>query len=288
MSASYEKKDLSPSDRVIKSVQFAFGLTALVGVVLMALNVIGLLIPSRSADLRDGYPDFSSPALTKVSQFYAELDALQAIEQSDPARYVAGVNRAFSEAMAHVTVEDIRRNGLDHYGMRVSPWENYFLYALSFLKPDTYLDYEFCSYEKAVARGTGRCGQQTTAVVGYLHERGYQTGILTFSDHVAGTVMVAPDQWHIIDPDYGVTTPHSIAELRSDPSLAAPYYGELAKKFGIQQTFGGAIDVKYGGPEVRWARVCPIEQAAYIAKWVFPIALIVPLLFVRYWIRRRP
>lgn len=257
------------------------------GLVLLILNLVGLAIPLRAPDLRDGYADFSSPEIMPIDRVEARLEELRPLRQSDPPGYVAAVNRVFSEAIAHIREEDIAARGFDYYHMRVPAWENFILYTLSYLKPDTYRDYEFCSYEKALARGTGRCGQQTTAVVGFLHQQGYETGIMVLPGHVAGTVKVAPDTWHIIDPDYGVTTPYSIDQLQADPSLAEPFYGPLADKIGIEGTFGGPITVAYGGPEVRWARVCPIERAAYIAKWALPVALMIPLVGWALWRRRR-
>jgi hypothetical protein len=160
--------------------------------------------------------------------------------------------------------------GLYHYTVPI--WENYILHALRFLKPDTYLAYEFCSWRKALHRGVGQCGQQSMAVIGFLQEHGYRTGFVYLAGHVVATAEVAPGQWYVLDPDYRVYMPHDLAALIAQPTLLRSYYD--GKDGGSITYLRGAPRIELGGPSSRYPRACRIEQAAYIAKWAIPALLL--------------
>ena len=188
--------------------------------------------------------------------------------------------RIFHVGMAHVAPQDVRRNGLEHYRMRVPVTENWVLFALSYLKPDTYRDYEFCSYRKVLERGTGRCGQQSLALVSFLEERGFQTGFVELGGHSIATVKVAPSKWYVLDADYGGVIPFDIHTAERSPSSVLRYYWRAAARdAGLDAYFDAASnETKYGGRNARYARACLLERAAYAAKWLLPGALVIPLL----------
>jgi hypothetical protein len=112
--------------------------------------------------------------------------------------------------------------------MRVPVWENYLLFLLSYLKPDTYRDYEFCSYRMSLERGTGRCGQQSMALVDYLSENGISTGFVTLRGHVIATAEVSEGEWYLLDPDYGGVIPFDISTAQRNPKSVIPYYWSAA------------------------------------------------------------
>jgi hypothetical protein len=249
-----------------------------IGVILVAVNVCGFVVPLRSPDI-DGYRDFAGIATTRFSESSAALRRL-AESHAIPADFVTEATRIFHAGIAHVAPQDVRANGLEHYRMRVPLTENWVLFALSYLKPGTYRDYEFCSYRKALERGTGRCGQQSLALVSFLEERGFQTGFVELGGHSIATVKVAPSEWYLLDTDYGGVIPFDIQTAERNPSSVLRYYSSsAARDAGLDVLFRPAgNETKYGGRNARYARACPFERAAYAAKWLLPGALVIPLL----------
>ena len=247
---------------------------AFVGAGLFVLNFLGFVIPLRQPSLTEDFGDFSRPTTLSYEDAVAQLEALN---KADTGTYVAEVNRIFGHAMAHVTLEELERGGPDFYRTRVPPWENYLLYGLSFLRPDTYASYEFCSYEKALERGIGWCGDQATAVVDFLSDQNFKTGFVNLLDerHVVATVEVDDGEWYILDPDYGVTIPLGVEEV--SPQAVAPYYARYAgtRNEGVAEVYSRP-SVRYGGTEARWARKCPIEKVLYGMKWLLPALLLLP------------
>ena len=251
---------------------------AILGVTLLFLNIVGLFLSLRAPDI-DNYADFARPT---TLTFDAAMAGLSRLNSTDKRFLVTEATRIFHEGMAHVTVADIEKNGLEHYRMRVPAWENYLLYALSYLKPDTYRDYEFCSYQKALERGTGRCGQQSLALVSYLSSRDIPTGFIALGGHAIATAKVSENNWYMLDPDYGGVIPYDIKQAEANPASITKYYwGKAAAERKLHRLFDPEDNlVRYGGPEARYGRACPIEKIAYWLKWALPVVLIVPFLLL--------
>jgi hypothetical protein len=260
--------------------------SAAFGLVLLVLNLVGSLGTLRAPDI-DGYVDFAGIATEASSRTLARLHALP----DDPASFAVAeeATRIFHEGIAHVDSADIRARGLSHYRMRVPVTENWVLFALSYLKPDTYRDYEFCSYERAIERGTGRCGQQSLALVSFLEERGFETGFVALGGHAIATVRTAEAGWVLLDPDYGGVIPFDLAEAQSRPQDVLSYYwSDAARQNGIDELYGpDGNALRLGGVRARYARACPIEKAAYAVKWLGPLLLLLPLAFVAFAARGR-
>jgi hypothetical protein len=249
---------------------------AVIGSALLILNAAGFILGLRASDV-DDYGDFARPATLPFDIAMARLSSLN---PGDKLTFVTEATRIFHQGMAHVTVADIERNGLDHYRMRVPAWENYLLYALSYLKPDTYRDYEFCNYRKALERGTGRCGQQSLALVSFLSSHKIPTGFVALGGHAIATAEVAKNQWYLLDPDFGGVIPYDIKHAEANPPDVLQYYwGTAASERRVDKLFyPDGNELRYGGPEARYRRACPIESVAYVLKWAIPVALIIPFL----------
>ena len=117
--------------------------SVLVGTSLLAVNVTGFFVPMRAAEI-DGYVDFAGTSTTTASDTLARLAAMPA-DASD-FQLASRATRIIHDGIAHIAPAEVEANGFAHYGMRVPMTENWVLYLLSYLKPDTYSDYEFCSY----------------------------------------------------------------------------------------------------------------------------------------------
>ena len=247
-----------------------FALGGMAGLALFVINGIGMRLPLRSPDV-DRYVDFAG---SQRLGYEEAARALEKLSRSDLDRkaLVTEATRIFHRGMAHIDLQDIRVHGLEHYRMRVPVWENYLLWLLSYLKPDTYRDYEFCSYPKALERGTGRCGQQSMALVGYLSEQGLDTGFVRLGGHTVATARVREDEWYMLDADFGGVIPFGLATAEEEPARVLEFYwSETARQRELDELFHPAGNsVAYGGPNARYARGCPLEQVAYAAKWGLP------------------
>ena len=261
------------------------GLVSL-GIALIGVNILGYVVPLRGEDV-DGYLDFAGVETLEYTAARERLELLSRVVD-EPEVFVTEATRVFHAGMAHISPADVRGNGLDHYSMRVPVWENWILFALSFLKPDTYRDYEFCDYRRALARGTGRCGQQSLALVSYLTSHGFETGFVALGGHAIATAKVGQSRWYLLDPDYGGVVPFGISEAEQDPASVLPYYwSSAARENRIDKLYAPKNRVKYGGPEARFARACRIEVIAYVLKWIIPSLLILSVPILRQTARRQ-
>jgi len=281
--ASTEEPSISGSRR---AAILAFRAAGGLGVFLLLVNLLGFAIPLRAPEV-DGYRDFADVETLEFSTAMRRLEDLER-NDSDPRHFVTEATRIFHEGIAHISPQDVRDNGLDHYGMRVPVSENWVLFGLSFLKPDTYLDYEFCHYRRALERGTGRCGQQSLALVSYLSGNGIQTGFVALGRHAIATAEVADGKWYLLDPDYGGVIPFDIGEAEKDPeSVLDFYWSKAARNNRIDAVYAPSNELRIGGPRARFARACPIEYVAYVLKWLVPLLLIACIPAARMLFRTR-
>ncbi len=243
---------------------------AAVSILLLGINSIGMMFPLRSPDV-DQYRDFAGQVTTRLEDAQTNLK-LAADSRVSTAEFVTTVTRIFHDGIAHISPRDVERNGTDHYRIRVPVTENWILYALSFIKPDTYMDYEFCDHRRALRRGVGRCGQQALAVVSFLSEHEVDTGFIALGGHAVATARVDEDKWYILDPDYGGVIPYDLMTAEKDPDgVLDHYWSAAARTNGIHRLYAPDNEIKYGGPEVRYPRACRIETVAYVLKWLIPV-----------------
>lgn len=245
------------------------------GAALLLLNLGGLAIPMR-AQMIDGYVDFAGGETWIASSTLARLSKLKSKSSDLAAEDIAReATELIHHGIAHVAPEDVDKHGFAHFGMSVPITENWVLYLLRFVKPDTYRDYEFCSYRKAVERGTGRCGQQALALVSFLSEAGVPTGFVALGGHAIATAEVRPGSWYLLDPDFGAVIPHDIDWAASNTEKLLQYYwSDAARERSIHQAYQPPNEIRIGGPEARYARACNIERWAYAAKWAVPVLLL--------------
>ncbi len=260
------------------------GLAALVGAGLLLLNLMGASWMSLRAPGIDDYVDFAG---TPTLSYAAATRRLDATEVLPTLSSLSAVTRVFHEAMVHMDPKDVEIAGPRRLQMTIPIWENFILYVLSFLKPDTYQDYEFCSHERALERGLGRCGQQSLALVDFLTEKGISTGFVDLGGHTLVTAQLDTEDWVMLDPDYGGAIPFDLARAEAEPRAVLPYYwNDQARRRNLYAVFSPANNsISYGGPSARWGRACLIERVAYLLKWLLPILLLLPGLF--WWARRR-
>jgi len=166
--------------------KFTALVAAALGLFLLALNAWGQFLTLRPEALKRDWPD----SLAATMRSYPDaLQSLRELEGTPLADYVQQVNSVVHETLVHLRPQQISAAGytddklVSALNLRVPIWENYLLYALSFIKPDTYRSYEFCSARKALERGVGECGQQSLTVVDLLHSHGIDAGFIDWSAH---------------------------------------------------------------------------------------------------------
>lgn len=251
-------------------------LSLIIGILLLAINSAGFFIPLRSPDITPDYADFARDGTPPYHDTLSKLDELSN-RANATLEYFNEATKIFHYGIAHIAPEDVKENGLDHYRMRVPIWENYILYALSYLDPKTFLDYEFCSYKKALNRGTGRCGQQAMALADYLDGNGIHTGYVALGGHALAAAKTSDGQWVMLDPDYGGVIPLELAQAEANPESVIPYYWNqsLIIRTGLFQLFGPEKnEFRDAPPESRQPNTCLMESISYVAKWLIPFVLL--------------
>lgn len=276
---------------MIASRKLIFTLSSLslaAAVAILLLNAIGFLVPLRHPEV-NGYVDFAMTSNRTAEDTLGRLQMLST-NRDDLSRqeFVFQATKFIHEGMAHIEPGEVSLKGFEHFGMTVPITENWILWLLRYLKPDTYEDYEFCSYRKAVERGTGRCGQQALALVSYLSQNEINTGFVALGGHAIAAAEVSPNEWHLLDPDYGGVIPFDHEQAQKAPERVLPYYWnqDIVLERNLLANYATDNTFKPGGVEARYGRACYIEHAAYVLKWLAPLLLLLVGLTGLIWYRR--
>lgn len=249
--------------------------SAVFALILLSVNIFGETKTLRSDLVTNDPSDFSHDTIIGPDEAWRRLDTL---DISDRRQFALEANLIIGQAMKHVSIEGTVADGglVKEYNLTIPFWENYFLYVFRYLKPSTYLNYELSGFRRAIERGIGQCGQQTMALIGFLEEHGFNTGFVHLNGHVAATAEVSPGEWYILDPDYGVSIPHSLEELENNQELVETYYHKFIDQnpwqmYGVKPELN---EITYGGAKMRYPRGSRIEEVVYAAKWIFPALLL--------------
>lgn len=258
-------------------------LSALIGTLLLSLNIAGLFLSLHNPEIRheDG-------VLFKDDITLDHRDVTRRISRSvgeDVQAYLSRLNQLINNGIAHYW----RDEGAEKYNLRIPVWENYLLFAARFLKPDTFGRYEYLDYHKAIERGVGFCSQQAIIVTGILNDNGVEAQIVGLSGHVVLRAEVRADTWHVLDPDYGVSIPHDIDEIRKNPDLVRQYYADIEDSYlslnDPQRISLRAMIDLYGSEDISLVpngvagyapRRYQFERLSYLAIWIIPFILMVP------------
>lgn len=252
-----------------------YALLVLIGLVLMGINCVGLVLPLRNPVIYTTTGETGDTITLTEEQFYARVSQR---EPSDKA-YTVKVNEAIYDGLMHTWPDEVRQ--ADRYHWRVPIYENYLLFAMSYIYPNLYERYEYCDYRKAIARGIGLCSQHAIILNGVLEDQGITAHIIALSDlHVVATAQVDREQdtWWVFDPDYSVVIKHDIDTIRADPEIIKPYYREAGYSSAVADQLVGwysanPFGVVHSVEEYCTPQKVQIEQATYVLIWVLPILL---------------
>jgi hypothetical protein len=146
--------------------------------------------------------------------------------------------------------------------------------------------YERRDYHAALAKGVGICSQAALAVADYLNRHGVATRIAGLDGHVVAVAEVAGGSY-VLDADYGVVLPMTMAEAESDPVrvrdayIARGYPRDSAER--VASLFGPAGN-KVVAPEDYMATAAWRIRLLELAAWLLPITLVV--IGAWLWLRR--
>lgn len=244
------------------------------------LNLFGMFDSIRSNSLyKETATYFVDDLRLTESDFYEQLAQLDPTNRPD---YVTKLSKLVSESVLHYW----RPEHSAEYNIRL-PWsENFVLRALSYVDPKFFAMYEFQDHRRALARGVGLCSQHAIITSGFLAEQGIPAKLIELQGHVILTAEVDEGQWWLVDPDYGVVVPFSLAEAEEHPKDAAAVYE--AAGFSdydvdkVEDFYKTADNVVYdGGADTYQPKLWLIEMVSYWMKWLIPLMIMSPVLFAR-------
>jgi hypothetical protein len=247
-----------------------------VGLVLLVINIVGLFKTMRNPELYDlehtiknrkndvtiHYPDIKQQLLRKQNE--SEKD------------FAVRINKVVNDGFAHYW----KTAGIDKYHMRVPVWENYLLYAASYIDPEKYERYEFSNYKKNLERGTGLCSSHSTVVKGVLLDNNIKAELLDVGKrHVVVRAEFSDKNAYILDPDFGYVVPYDTAAITANPELVREPYGTMASLYYPEAkepyTTDLMVDIfgkkKYVYTVENW-----FEGFSYWAIWIIPVLLMLP------------
>ncbi|MDX8502176.1 hypothetical protein RFM99_27650 [Mesorhizobium sp. VK4C] len=184
--------------------------------------------------------------------------------------YLDRLTKAVAGGMVHYWTEGDRWTTADTRYTRIGVFDNYLLWTLSF-RPEyreNLQNYEFVTPRKALDRGYGFCSQVSKIVYSVLADQGIEAAIYSAPEHT-----VVESNGNILDSDYGVFIPHSLAEIQQDPSIIDSYYAQFGSMLPLlRQAYGESwqpLGTAEGFNEVR-AYEAKFERL----KWVPPLMLL--------------
>ena len=137
--------------------------------------------------------------------------------------YLRRLTTSVAAGMVHYWSKGDSWSESDSPYTEISIYDNYLLWLQMLLLKDRqhFRNYEFMTPAKAIDRGYGFCSQVSKTVYSILREQGIESVIYSNPSH---TVVEADG--NILDADYGVFIPHSVAWVERTPDAIDLYYAD--------------------------------------------------------------
>jgi len=255
------------------------------GLCLLITNIIGLFISLRNESIyQETEVDFADDIILTEKELYHKIEK----PATNRKEYITNLNEAVNQGIAHYW----RDAGINKYNLRIPFYENYLLFIASYLYPQEYLKYEFVDYGKAIERGVGLCSQQAIIVSEILLEKNIPSYIVGLSGHVVLRAQVSdnPEEWWVLDPDYGVVIPYDINFIENNSKIIRSFYAQaghelntIAKLEKIYEKRGNVVSGEQGSRGYQ-IKKSSYEPKFYFLKWIIPcifIAASIILFFIR-------
>lgn len=251
------------------------------GLVLLGINIGGLFKTMRNPAIYTEEQTFHNRINDVIIPYPEIREMLEKKEYESGIDFAVRINKVIHDGFAHYWKDE----GIGKYHLRVPVWENYLLFAASYINPKKYKKYEFSNYHKNLERGAGVCSTHSTIVKGVLLDNGIKAELLDVGGHhVVVRAELNDTATYILDPDYGIVVPHDTAAITANPELVRPAYAHMAALYYpdavdpyttdyVVKIFG---DRKHVYSVENW-----FEGFSYAAIWIIPFLLILPFVLNR-------
>ena len=256
----------------VKQILFLFG------IVLLVINILGLFKSLRNPEIYQEEKTLRN-RISDITIQYPEIEELLMRNQGESDRdFAVRINKIVNDGLSHYWKEE----GITRYHLRVPVWENYLLFAASYIQPESYRKYEFSNYEKNLERGVGLCSAHAIVVKGVLNENGVNASLWDIAGHVVVRAEVDDKHAYILDPDFGVVVPYDTTSIEENPELVRPYYKDMAILYYPDAKDPYTTDhiVEIYGNEGNHTYTVDngFEHFSYYAIWILPLLLVMPFL----------
>ena len=258
-------------------------LTALIGILLLSINLFGLSQSVRKPGLEETSPEklrFVPEQVWSYRQSMAAIDDLAGAE----ARYELAerANRVVHQSLVHIDWERVDPN---EFRQLIPIWENYFLWAVGrFSSLPQFERYHYADYRRSILRGIGICGDASIALSSIMDRYLIPNRIVSFDGHVIVEFQTDAGEWLLMDPDFGVALGTSLDRLeQNEDRVKARYLNagyserEVEYLFEAYRSDPVIFEDTFSFMTLRYL----FEEMTYLLKWPIPIALIlVPVLWM--------
>lgn len=264
-------------------------ISLVVAVVFLGINIYGMTQPIRKPGLGVTDHDQLRFIPEQVWSYEDSLTAINGLNAVLPRSVLAeAANRVVHQSLVHPDWEEIDPV---EYRQLVPIWENYFLWGIGkFSGLPQFERYHYADYERNIKRGIGICGDASTILSSVLDQHQIPNRIVSFGGHVIVEYEREDGASQLLDPDFGISLMLTLDELLARPELVRTRYleagysvAEVDDLISIYQTDFALFDNTYHFMTLRYI----FENASYVAKWVFPLLLILLALGYLFWLKLR-
>ncbi len=247
-----------------------------IGLFLLGINIFGLFKTMRNPAVYAEEVTIRN-RINDVAIKYPEIkEMLKRKDNESNIDFAVRINKVVNDGFAHYW----RAEGIDKYHLRVPVWENYLLYAASYISPKRYGHYEFSNYKKNLERGVGLCSTHSTIVKGVLLNNGIKAELLDVGGHhVVVRAELNDTATYILDPDFGIVVPYDTAAISANPELVRTPYSKMASLYYPDAEDPYTTDILvdiFGGKLHVYSIDNWFEYFSYWAIWIIPFLLMLP------------
>lgn len=243
-----------------------------VGVVLLAINMIGVFQSLRNPLVYDGidYVGVNRVAKYTPGEVFEQMDRKTGESRGE---YAKRLTQLIYDGVVHYWSYE----GVEEFNLRVPITENYLLWLKRYETPLLSGKYEFCDARRAIERGVSICSQYTKILIDILNANGIKAKSMGLEGHVVALVQVDEENntWWILDADFGVVIESNLLEIEENRDIAREKYQETEYDTDVIESILGFYGAE-GNGEVPISGQCETEERLYQLKWIIPLASILP------------
>jgi hypothetical protein len=249
----------------------------ILGMILMGFNIAGGFKSLRNEQI---YSEITPYKDDIILRFEVAKKLWKMGENELDKDFAARATMLLNKSMAHYWKDE----GIKKYHMRVPLWENYILTLKQGITG--HRKYEFRNYKKAIERGVGLCSQPCIGLKYLLNANGIEADLWDLQQHIVVGVTFKDGTEYTLDPDYGYVIPVGMSGLQGHPNLVREAYKNHDAVYADHVTEHKHTDdiVKMYTQEGNhiYQMKKSFEDFSYIAKWILPVLLILPYLFILF------